>query len=209
MDLAGFISIDCGLPATSSYVDDASGLRYVSDDGFVDDGAGVNRNIRTDNKRVYRDLRSFPEGVRNCYTLQSLEAGRKYLIRAWFMYGNYDDQGQPPIFDLYLGVNFWATVNTNSRNYFEVITLVPDDFVQVCLVNTGVGVPYISALELRPVNSSLYPGANTMQSLSVIARTNFGGLVIRLEMDLSTRIAKSFSRALTRTPTRADPTRGQ
>ncbi|PVH61949.1 hypothetical protein PAHAL_3G162700 [Panicum hallii] len=175
--------IDCGLPATSSYVDDASGLRYVSDDGFVDDGAGVNRNIRTDNKRVYRDLRSFPEGVRNCYTLQSLEAGRKYLIRAWFMYGNYDDQGQPPIFDLYLGVNFWATVNTNSRNYFEVITLVPDDFVQVCLVNTGVGVPYISALELRPVNSSLYPGANTMQSLSVIARTNFGGLVIRYPDD--------------------------
>jgi hypothetical protein len=62
----------------------------------------------------------------------------------------------------------------NVERILEVILVVPDDFVQVCLVNTGSGTPFISALELRPVKSSLYPHANATQGLDLFGRRNFG-----------------------------------
>nr|CAB3464671.1 unnamed protein product [Digitaria exilis] len=42
-DIIGFISIDCGLPGTASYVDDVTKLLYVPDGAFTD--AGSNHNI--------------------------------------------------------------------------------------------------------------------------------------------------------------------
>ncbi|CAA6667505.1 unnamed protein product [Spirodela intermedia] len=49
------------------------------------------------------NLRSFPNGTRNCYTLSPVQSGDRYLIRAGFLYGNYDGRGSPPIFDLHIG----------------------------------------------------------------------------------------------------------
>lgn len=162
-------------------MDDTTQLSYVADGDFID--AGSNQNISSgyitqDLEKQFLNLRSFPDGVRNCYTLRSLEAGHKYLLRATFFYGNYDSLNRQPIFDMYVGVHFWATVNITNPSqpvYFEVITVVPGDFVQVCLVNTGAGTPYISRLDLRPIKSSVYPHANATQSLFVIVRDNFGG----------------------------------
>ncbi|XP_062181544.1 putative leucine-rich repeat receptor-like serine/threonine-protein kinase At2g19230 [Phragmites australis] len=180
-DRIGFISIDCGLPGTASYVDDTTKLSYAPDAAFTD--AGSNQNISaayiTPNLgKLYLNVRSFPNGARNCYTIRSLEARLKYILRATFMYGNYDGLSRPPIFDLYVGVNFWSMVNitgADSRKILEVIVVVPDNFVQVCLVNTGSGTPFISALELRPLTkSSLYPQANATQGLVLLGRINFG-----------------------------------
>ncbi|XP_004961442.2 putative leucine-rich repeat receptor-like protein kinase At2g19210 [Setaria italica] len=179
-DSIGFISIDCGLPGTAGYVDDTTKLSTVPDAGFTDTGS--NHNISAEYitqvpSRRYHNVRSFPDGARNCYTLRSLVAGFKYLVRAAFIYGNYDGLGQLPIFDLYIGVNFWGMVNVSSPDGYEVmeaIVVVPDDFVQVCLVNTGTGTPFISLLDLRPLKNSLYPQANAMQGLVLLGRTNFG-----------------------------------
>jgi hypothetical protein len=175
--VAGFISIDCGLPATASFVDKTTKLSYVSDAAFIN--AGSSHNISSEyiytKMRYVNHLRSFPDGVRNCYTLRSLVAGLKYLIRAFFNYGNYDGLRRPPVFDLYIGVNFWTVVNVTIQDiWVETIVVVPDDFVQVCLVNTGSGTPFISALDLRPLRSSLYPQANATQGLDLIGRLNFG-----------------------------------
>uniref|UniRef100_R7W4B9 Malectin-like domain-containing protein n=1 Tax=Aegilops tauschii TaxID=37682 RepID=R7W4B9_AEGTA len=41
--ITGFISIDCGLPEQSGYVDAATKIPYTSDSGFTD--AGSNRDI--------------------------------------------------------------------------------------------------------------------------------------------------------------------
>ncbi|GJN15001.1 hypothetical protein PR202_gb01885 [Eleusine coracana subsp. coracana] len=179
-DSTGFISIDCGLPEKSSYVDATTKLTYVSDDGFTD--AGANRNISAEyikpsfTKR-YLNVRSFPDAVRSCYTLGSLMPGSKYLIRATFLYGNYDGLGRLPVFDLHIGVNFWTTVNVTTLHQAElteVITIVQDDFVQVCLVNTGSGTPFISGLDLRPLKSTLYPQVNATQGLVLHNRNNIG-----------------------------------
>lgn len=127
--------------------------------------------------RTWYTVRSFPSGTRNCYTLGSLVAGLKYLIRAKFFYGNYDGLSTPPIFDIYVGVNFWRTVNLTEPDTVvrtEVIMVVPRDSVQVCLLNTGGGVPFISGLDLRPLKKKLYIQANATQALVLLHRIDFG-----------------------------------
>ncbi|KAI9081298.1 hypothetical protein K1719_036719 [Acacia pycnantha] len=112
-------------------------------------------------------LRSFPEGERNCYTLRPKQEKQKqkYLMRAIIAYGNYDLRNRVPEFDLYLGVNYWTTFRILPIPYapqtifpFEII-MEKDrstEMIQVCLVNTGGGTPFINTLELRPLNNSLY-----------------------------------------------------
>ncbi|XP_071683704.1 probable LRR receptor-like serine/threonine-protein kinase At1g51880 [Lolium perenne] len=160
-------------------------LAYVPDTGFID--SGTNHNISAEylrpiqSRRSY-NLRSFPDGTRNCYTLRSLVRGLKYLVRASFTYGNYDGLSRPPAsFDLHIGVNFWTTVNMWSWSdplggavTVEAIVVVPDDMVQVCLVNTGGGTPFISSLDLRPLKMKLYPQVTAAQGMVLYARLNAG-----------------------------------
>ncbi|KAK1575712.1 hypothetical protein Q3G72_007749 [Acer saccharum] len=118
----------------------------------------INPNFSSDtfHRQQRHNLRSFPEGTRNCYTLKPNQGGnKKYLIRAIFEYGNYDSKNQIPEFDLYLGVNRWTTVSLEI-SMFEIIHIPSAAYIDVCLNNTGKGVPYISALELRPLDNSLY-----------------------------------------------------
>ncbi|CAL4893908.1 unnamed protein product [Urochloa decumbens] len=179
-DSNGFISIDCGFPGPASYVDNNTTLSFVPDAGFTDAGENYNVSYAYVTPRLprsYHNVRSFPDGARNCYTLQSLTAGDKCLLRANFMYGNYDGLNRPPVFDLYVGVNLWTTVNltdTDSVRSLEAIVVVPDNFVQVCLINTGSGTPFISGLNLRPLKGSLYPEVNAAQGLVLLYRRNFG-----------------------------------
>ncbi|KAG6733562.1 hypothetical protein I3842_01G230600 [Carya illinoinensis] len=144
---AGFISIDCG--SNEDYFEDTTGIRYVTDKGFIDTGVAETPSPDLSERyvRPLKNLRSFPQGKRNCYSLRPDQGkNNKFLIRAIFLYGNYDGKNQGPEFDLYLGVNKWITI----------IHLLSTDYIDVCLVNTGQGVPFISALELRRLDNSIY-----------------------------------------------------
>ncbi|KAJ3695083.1 hypothetical protein LUZ60_000460 [Juncus effusus] len=196
----GFISIDCGLTGDTSYTNSYTGLNYVPDDQYID--TGVNHKISTKyatdqyvDQKLWKDLltvRSFPDGTKNCYTLNSLTEGSKYLIRATFLYGSYDNSNRGPMFDLYLGVNFWATVTPTVPEYYypyEIIAISPADYLQVCLINTGQGIPFISSLELRPLNETLYPLSNETQSLVLDSRCNYGTTpLVRFPNDKHDRI---------------------
>ncbi|CAM0878561.1 unnamed protein product [Alopecurus aequalis] len=176
----GFVTLDCGLQGETGYMDDNTTLYYSTDAGFID--AGVSGNISIDYKsptvrKYWNTVRSFPNGTRNCYTIATPESGLKYLIRGKFWYANYDRLKLLPIFDLYVGVNFWTTVNITDAAFtvvVEAIVFVPDNFVQVCLVNTGLGTPFINGLDLRPLKSTLYPYANETHGLFLVHRYNFG-----------------------------------
>ncbi|KAI9071631.1 hypothetical protein K1719_046408 [Acacia pycnantha] len=170
-----FISIDCG--ASIEYTDHQTGISYKTDSGFVE--TGYNSMVAPDQRydvdypyfgRQLQTLRSFPEGKRNCYTLKP-EQGKHhtYLIRAYFVYGNYDGKNQIPTFDLYLGVNHWDTIESLSSDYYltEIIHTPNTDTIHVCLVKRAVGVPSISALELRPLINSLYQTPSPSQSLLI------------------------------------------
>ncbi|KAG6526595.1 hypothetical protein ZIOFF_016587 [Zingiber officinale] len=182
-DALGFLSIDCGIEPGSSYVDPLSNISYVSDVGFID--TGVNRNISfayVGNFRTpgLRTQRAFPNGTRNCYTIGSpaVERGSKYLLRAWFYNGNSNRlNGQPQSFDLHLGVNYWDTVNVTAAEtsyWTDTIAVATTGYFSVCLVNTGTGTPFISAIDLRPLKDSLYPAANEWRSLVLYNRWNLG-----------------------------------
>ncbi|CAA6667509.1 unnamed protein product [Spirodela intermedia] len=160
-----FISIDCGLAGGSGYGDEDNGLQYTGDSRYI--GTGENKNV-SENRfaRCYGTLHCFPNGTRNCYSLSQVQSGNKYLIRAVFFYGNYDGKNSSPTFHLHIGVNFWTTVTMGSDGGLvsEIITVSRGNVIQVCLVNTGKGTPFISVLELRPLLDVMYPFANASQS---------------------------------------------
>ncbi|KAH7519157.1 hypothetical protein FEM48_Zijuj08G0005900 [Ziziphus jujuba var. spinosa] len=181
----GFISIDCGSP-NFQYQDVDTGISYVSDEAYII--TGINRNISSQyaypiNPNLpfpLSDLRSFPQGFKNCYSLNpSAGNGSLNLIRASFLYGNYDGLNRLPEFDLYLDVNLWFTVTFQSASHIittEIITTALSDIIHVCLVDKGLGVPFISALELRPLDASIYATefGRTSASLLLFQRLDIG-----------------------------------
>nr|XP_034590141.1 probable LRR receptor-like serine/threonine-protein kinase At1g05700 isoform X2 [Setaria viridis]XP_034590149.1 probable LRR receptor-like serine/threonine-protein kinase At1g05700 isoform X2 [Setaria viridis] len=200
---SGFISIDCGIRENSSYQDLASSIVYVSDHDFI--SSGQSRNISSNYIKpslAWRNynVRFFPDGTRNCYTLRSLVAGNKYFVRATFYYGNYDGLNKLPVFDLYLGTNYWHEVQFSgptSVNWMDIIVAAPADYLQVCLVNKGMGTPFISGLDLRPLKSTLYPESNSSQSLVLINSNRFNmgptdNSIVRYPLDPHDRLWSTY-----------------
>ncbi|KAM0894173.1 hypothetical protein ACQ4PT_024647 [Festuca glaucescens] len=183
-----FINIDCGWKNSSGYIDNALVMPYSYDDDFVE--GGLNHEIlpeymnSTANDQQ-KTLRSFPDGLRNCYTLPS-NISKKYLLRATFTYGNYDRlnktmDGSLFLFGLHIGVNFWEAVNLSnwdpsSTIWKEVLTVAPSNSLSVCLINFGSGTPFISSLELRPLQDTMYPFVNASVSVSYFQRYRFGNI---------------------------------
>ncbi|XP_010500772.2 PREDICTED: probable LRR receptor-like serine/threonine-protein kinase At1g51820 isoform X2 [Camelina sativa] len=153
----GFISVDCGLsPLASPYNAPETGLTYTSDADLVNSGktGRVAKEFEPLYDRPTLIMRYFPEGVRNCYNL-NVTRDTNYLIKATFVYGNYDGLNVVPNFDLYLGPNLWSTVSSNDT-IEEIIHVTNSNSLQVCLVNTGISIPFINMLELRPLKKNMY-----------------------------------------------------
>ncbi|XP_019702975.1 probable LRR receptor-like serine/threonine-protein kinase At1g05700 isoform X2 [Elaeis guineensis] len=181
----GFISIDCGIPDGYTYTDDNTSIPYVSDGQFIDTGTSYNISASYLDDTLPRQrttLRSFPTGARNCYTLRPVMQDGKYLIRATFTYGNYDGlhrarPDNPILFDLYIGVNLWKSINISNASFTystEVMTIASAEFISVCLINNGSGTPFISSLELRPLENTMYRAVNDSYSLVLYSRLNLG-----------------------------------
>ncbi|GJY21400.1 leucine-rich repeat transmembrane protein kinase protein [Tanacetum coccineum] len=158
------VCIDCGVQQI--YTDDSTHINYVSDDGFIDGGerhevlSNYRVNITTNAGLQLTTLRSFPEHEQNCYTLKPPQGkNNRYLIRARFAYGNYDLKNQNPRFDVYLGADYWFTVvimEPSATYSTEIIHFTSSDYINVCLRNTGHGIPFISVLELRLLDITMY-----------------------------------------------------
>ncbi|KAM0847533.1 hypothetical protein ACQ4PT_054949 [Festuca glaucescens] len=185
---SGFLSIDCGLTNSSDYVDNTLKLMYNSDSDFVRDD--LNHEILPEfmagvGNDQQKTLRNFPDGLGNCYTLPST-IGKKYLLRATFTYCNYDRlnktlDGSLFLFGLHIGVNFWEAVNFTNwdptlTTWKELVTVAPSNNLSVCLINFGSGTPFISSLELRPLEDTMYPFFNTSVSVSCFQRYRFGNV---------------------------------
>ncbi|KAJ8548323.1 hypothetical protein K7X08_030792 [Anisodus acutangulus] len=171
-----FVSIDCG--SASNYTDPSTGLAWTSDAGIMGHGKPVvvvNSNV---NSQRYQRRRDFPaDNKKYCYTLNTKER-RRYLVRATFLYGSPAAEGTYPKFQLYLDATKWGTItiSESSRIYVkEMIIRAPSNSIDVCLCCTTTESPFISTLELRPLNLSMY--ATDYEDnfyLKVAARVDFG-----------------------------------
>ncbi|KAF3489734.1 hypothetical protein F2Q69_00054929 [Brassica cretica] len=180
-DQSGFVSVDCGIPDDSSYNDETTDIKYVSDAAFVESGTihSIDTQFQTSSlEKQFQNVRSFPEGKRNCYDVQPPRGkGFKYLIRTRFMYGNYDKLGKAPEFDLYLGVNLWDSVALDNATTIitkEIIHTLRSDHVHVCLVDKAKGTPFLSVLELRLLKSDTYE--TPYDSIMLYRRWDLGAL---------------------------------
>lgn len=132
------------------------------------------------NSPQYITKREFPiDNKKYCYTLKT-EERRRYIVRATFLYGSSVTEESYPKFQLFLDATKWSTVSVSdaSRVYVkEMIIRAPSLSIDVCLCCATTGSPFISTLELRPLNLSMYlTDYEDDFYLKLAARVNFGAL---------------------------------
>uniref|UniRef100_A0A3B6KH70 non-specific serine/threonine protein kinase n=1 Tax=Triticum aestivum TaxID=4565 RepID=A0A3B6KH70_WHEAT len=171
----GFISLDCG--GADDYTD-GIGIQWTSDAKLVFGGQATNLPVQNQLQKQYSTLRYFPaDNSKYCYTM-NVRTRTRYLVRASFLYGNFDNSNVYPKFDLSLGATPWSTViidDADTPVVEEAIILAAAPTLSVCLSNASTGQPFISTLELRQFNGSLYYTDYEAQFfLALSARINFG-----------------------------------
>ncbi|ERN15239.1 hypothetical protein AMTR_s00056p00201700, partial [Amborella trichopoda] len=193
----GSVYLDCGYMG-AEYLDPSTTIHYTSDAMYIDTGEPMTIN-NSSLSTQYQSLRAFKQGKRNCYNVTGLTHNRTYLIRAWFVHGNYDSSFQLPKFDLYLGVDHWFTVNPQNfkdQVWTETMSIIMTEYVAVCLVNIDLGTPFISALELRPLAGSMYPVVNPSRSLTTLVRRDIGSssdTAVRYMLDPYDRVWEPYT----------------
>ncbi|MCL7037167.1 hypothetical protein MKW94_028944 [Papaver nudicaule] len=184
-----FLSIDCGSSALKPYTDENS-IVWVGDDPYVKTGEVHKVNVPADpantifDSKVMDTLRAFPTRNKNCYSIDIAKkpedntTPERFLLRTTFYYGNYDNRSSPPSFDLQFNGNHWKHLETTLNDiwYYEVVfSLKKGNNINVCLAQTKPGdVPFISALEVRSLDSDAYSYIPSDYPLIFIDRTAFG-----------------------------------
>lgn len=142
-----------------SYKDEL-GISWTGEDNYVDSGESHSVQPSNSFDHVMDTLRVFKNKTKNCYNIGSVKIGR-ILLRASFYYGNYDGKSSPPSFELLFDGYDWDTVNNSGSrpSRFEVIYTITKDSISVCVAQNKVGqFPYISAIEVRSLESDMYMG---------------------------------------------------
>lgn len=166
--------MDCG--GQEDFTDEL-GLEWTSD-GKFSNGEVAKISVVNETRKQYATVRHFPADSRKyCYKL-NVTSRTRYLLRATFLYGNFDNNNVYPKFDISVGATHWSTIvisDANTIESIELIILALSSSVSVCLSNATTGQPFISTLELRQFNGSVYLTEFENQFyLSVSARINFG-----------------------------------
>ncbi|KAG5244909.1 LRR receptor serine/threonine-protein [Salix suchowensis] len=171
------VSIDCG--ASETYRDENS-LVWIGDDGFFKNSESAVVRSTTTVSHVMSTLRVFTSLKKNCYTIRA-DKGSLVLVRASFFYGNYDKKSSPPSFDLLLDGNYWSMSRPHLMNL---------EFMNICLAQTQPDqLPFISALEFRKLDSTMYAIVDPNYALYVRARGALGAnSTVRFPDDVYDRI---------------------
>jgi hypothetical protein len=125
-------------------------------------------------------LRYFPgTQPKYCFNIGPVNVSSRYLVRATFLYGNYDGANDYPSFFISVGVSPWASVtiaNATNPSFNEFIAVATSSSsLVVCLWKGTTGSPFISTLELRPLIDAMYALDYLNNNyLSYVARINFG-----------------------------------
>ncbi|KAI3934579.1 hypothetical protein MKX01_034033 [Papaver californicum] len=180
-----FLSIDCGSSSLEPRTDNNS-IVWVGTTGEIHT-VSVPADIPGFDSNALNTLRSFPNRSKNCYSIDidnkeedddDDTTVERVLVRASFYYGNYDNKSSPPTFNLQFNGNDWGKVTTtnNSVVYNEVVfSLNKTSSINVCLSQTQLdNIPFISALEVRSLDSDTYSYVPSEYPLFFHLRAAFG-----------------------------------
>lgn len=132
--MPGFESIDWGAPGgIKKYIDDL-GLEWVPDK----EGCNI---------RLFDTSLQTTESIAIHWMLKT----RTHVVRASFLYGNFNNRNVYPKFDISLAATPWSTIVISDGDTIEF-----EELISVCLSNATSGQPFISTLQLRQLNGSLY-----------------------------------------------------
>lgn len=156
-DQDGFLSISCG--GNTSYID-SSKISWVPDGEYVSTGNITTVKYIEGTSTSSVPIRYFPNTQgRQCYKLPVNNVSSLVLVRAHFVYQNYDGLGKPPAFSVSLGRAITSTINLTTNDPWTEEFLWSDnkETVSFCLlaIPDG-GSPLISSIEVRPLPQGAY-----------------------------------------------------
>ncbi|KAL5755226.1 hypothetical protein ACOSP7_023446 [Xanthoceras sorbifolium] len=168
----GFLSIACC--ADSEFTDINTSISWLPDDKWFPDRTGCYNITRpVVNNKVYGKVRDFENGSgKRCYNLEIVK-DQQYLIRGTFLYGDTVRTPLVSTFDVTVGVTPISLVNSSEDSVVEGIFRAINPYIDFCLVQNK-GDPYISQLEIRPLNDSEYLQGQSSNVLKLVARLDLG-----------------------------------
>ncbi|XP_059315180.1 uncharacterized protein At1g24485-like [Lycium ferocissimum] len=169
-----FVSLDCG--SSETYTDIENFIVWLGDEDYMSNGESYVVQSNNSVSHIMDTLRVFTSRNKNCYLIK-VEKGGRVLIRASFNYGNYDGKSNPPSFSLQFDGNDWANVKTMSDQlvYYETIYVAKGEYLSVCLAQTVADqFPFISALEVRSLGSTMYDHVDDNHPLFLNRRIAYG-----------------------------------
>lgn len=151
------MSLICG--GTADYTDSSS-ISWIPDSAYIATGNITNVDYIEGTSSSSVPVRYFPISQgRNCYKLPVTNVSSLVLVRAQFVYKNYDGHRKPPSFSVSLGTAIVSTVDLLKNDPWteEFVWPVDKDTVSFCLHEiAGRGAPVISTLEVRPLPQEAY-----------------------------------------------------
>ncbi|RYR56503.1 hypothetical protein Ahy_A05g022199 isoform A [Arachis hypogaea] len=180
--------IDCGSPTNTT---DPFNTTWLSDRYFSGGATSIVSEPLLFQHPHEKTLRFFPtsSGKKNCYTLplpppsSTSSAHRRFLLRTFVVYDNYDGKAHPPSFDVSVRSTIvfswrspWPSSLSRRGAYSDLLASSPSDAdaVPVCFYSFATDPPVISSLEVFSVDPNSYDAAST--ATTDIVLVNYGRL---------------------------------
>ncbi|KAJ8567407.1 hypothetical protein K7X08_019615 [Anisodus acutangulus] len=186
----GFLSIQCC--AHANFTEPRTNLSWISDETWFPENQSciwpVYKNAH------YERARSFSSDIGHkwCYNLPTRK-DHEYLVRGTFLSGNQEKTLPHSSFVVLIGVTPIANVKSSDELTVEGIFRATRSYTNFCLLKKK-GNPYISKVELRPINPD-YLKREPSEVLKLVHRVDAGnkGKEIRYPFDQYDRIWRPAS----------------
>ena len=151
--------MSCG--GTTNYTDTA-GISWIPDSAYISTGSTTSIGYTEGNNSSSTvTARFFPGSQgRNCYRIPVKNMSSLVLVRAQFVYKNYDGRGKAPAFSVSLGTAVLGTMDMTEKDPLVEEFVWPvnkKETLSFCLLGVKhKGSPLISSLEVRPLPEGAY-----------------------------------------------------
>ena len=162
--------------AISEFTDPRTEITYTSD-YYLLNGVGACTNFSGLSIRDLssRSARIFGNDhrVRWCFDLPVVE-GQDYLVRSTFLNGPFLRSMRGTMFNMSIGATSISLINSSlDSEAVEGVFAATGNHTNICILK-GNGNAYISKVELRPINDSIYLNGSSSSILKLISRVDLG-----------------------------------